>query len=96
MNTAMTIEELADLITDDAGENIIGQHIWVEDLQSGLLYAAIADMDNTGIVAIWSIDGIYREADYGRTWVAYKDLTVKQREIGFKPFAVGAEKEGWS
>lgn len=72
-------------MAQDAGKNIIGCHIWVKNLENGLIYAAIADIDSEGIVAIWSFDRSFREADYGKKWVA----------MPVTPFATGKECDGW-
>lgn len=67
----LTLKELQEM----ALENIIGFHIWVKMLDLDAVYAAITDVhDHYGIVAVWcagSEEDWLKEADYGKTWLAY-------------------------
>ena len=47
-------------------------HIWVKDLTDGFVAAAITDVIQEQVAAVWSCSDYYLEKDYGKTWLAYR------------------------
>lgn len=69
----LTLEELIKLVWDDSN-TYIGQHIWVKDLNFGVVLACVLDAYADGIVAVYGANDKeewFFEKDYGKTWVAY-------------------------
>lgn len=82
----MTKEELQEIADKD---DSLGSHIWVKDLRHNQLIAAITDITNEGVVAVYcanqksqSVDGLgyFIEKDYGVTWLAYATEPEGERE----------------
>ncbi len=69
-NKPMTVEEMQAVM--DSGAN--GLHIWLKDIKVDAVFLAIIDRVNGRIVGIIGAHPIcfYREADYGKKWIAYR------------------------
>jgi len=68
----LTLDELREVSEED---EFGGTHIWIKDLNNGWIASAITDITTQdGVIGIWCADAndVYREKDYGKTWLAYR------------------------
>ena len=87
LRSPLTLMELEELC-DEYVEGIIGAPVWIQDKFPTHLTCATLDRShkyNYDVVVVWTADpeGIdwYKLKDYGRKWVAWKEIPTK-KEIG--------------
>ena len=78
-NAPLTHNEMID-ISDNP--NQLGAHVWVKRIRDGVIIAAVTDITRDGFIAVWSPNqksdhetgllGYFTEANYGKTWLAYR------------------------
>ncbi len=67
----LSIEELRQLTREVENG---GLHIWIKHLDCDFVCAAVTDItDKDGLVALWAAGDYVAEADYGVTWLAYRE-----------------------
>lgn len=76
----LTVEELIALAENEEG---FGVHIWVIEEKTKYVYAALTDITEQGVVAIWSAHEkkyAFNQSNYGKTWLAYATEPEGERE----------------
>lgn len=64
----LTLDELTHIALNH-GE--YGRHIWVEEIADRDVMAAVTDLCDGEVCALWGINQAWRGRDYGKTWRAY-------------------------